>query len=164
MTGLLQGQQGMREGHRCEVQGFQLYLEPGCDDASKRRGVPFLQGTPSSILLLDSPLLQVQTCCESSRSLSSNFHLHPSTQVGNSPSEWTGLIKRSLDGGITWGDSELMPEGVCLSSFEIDRPVQHEVLKYLQLKFATHFKRALTQNLLNLRTCTFATCCFRSKP
>uniref|UniRef100_A0A7S0QYY0 Sialidase domain-containing protein n=2 Tax=Pyramimonas obovata TaxID=1411642 RepID=A0A7S0QYY0_9CHLO len=43
---------------------------------------------------------------------------HPSGEVllfykvGNSPSEWTGLIKRSLDGGITWGEPELLPEGV----------------------------------------------------
>eukprot|EP00959_Pyramimonas_sp_CCMP1952_P418889 8774919-Pyramimonas_sp.AAC.2 len=36
----------------------------------------------------------------------------PSVQVGPSPSEWTGLIKRSLNGGVKWGEPELLPEGV----------------------------------------------------
>mmetsp|Transcript_5163 Transcript_5163/g.8963 ORF Transcript_5163/g.8963 Transcript_5163/m.8963 type:complete len:472 (+) Transcript_5163:529-1944(+) len=43
---------------------------------------------------------------------------HPSGEillfykVGNSPSAWAGLIKRSQDGGVSWEEPESMPQGV----------------------------------------------------
>ena len=32
-------------------------------------------------------------------------------KVGPSPREWLGLVKRSVDGGRTWGDAEALPKG-----------------------------------------------------
>jgi len=33
-------------------------------------------------------------------------------KVGPSPSEWWGLVRRSSDNGLTWGEVELLPEGI----------------------------------------------------
>ena len=33
-------------------------------------------------------------------------------KVGPSPSTWWGMMKRSSDGGVTWGEAEKLPEGI----------------------------------------------------
>ena len=33
-------------------------------------------------------------------------------KAGESPRSWSGLVKRSRDGGVTWSDAELLPAGI----------------------------------------------------
>lgn len=33
-------------------------------------------------------------------------------KVGHNPLSWSGVLKRSLDGGLTWGDEEPLPAGI----------------------------------------------------